>query len=281
MTLRRSALYLPASNLRAIEKARGLDADIVILDLEDAVAPDAKDVAREQALAALNEGEWCAREKVIRVKALDTEWGTNDLAAAGRMQVDAVLVPKVSSVDQLLAYSAALPERTMLWAMIETPLAILQIAAIAAASTQLPLAGLVVGTNDLAKDARMTLDTERTAVLGALGLVVLAARSYGLTVLDGVFNSIDDVDGLAAQCRQARALGFDGKTLIHPAQILPCHLAFAPDGNTIAEARALLALFDEPNNRDKGALRFNGRMVERLHLTDARRILAEAEAANQ
>lgn len=276
---RRSALYLPASNLRAIEKARGLDADVIILDLEDSVAPDAKHLAREQALAAFTQGIFRARELVIRVNAIDTEWGADDLAAAARMQVDAVLVPKISDPDQLVGYTTALPAGAALWAMIETPLAILRIADIAASSARLPLAGFVVGTNDLAKDARMTLDAGRSALIGALVLVVLAARAHGLAVLDGVFNAIDDIEGLAAQCRQARALGFDGKTLIHPAQIAPCHQAFAPDAAAIDEARALIALFDADENRDKGAVRFNGRMAERLHLIDARRLLAEAEAA--
>lgn len=279
--LRRSALYLPASNIRAIAKARRLDADVLILDLEDAVSPDMKAIAREHALAALNEGEWCSRERVIRVNALDTEWGSDDFALVGGMDVDAVLLPKISSAEQVSAAAAALPEGTKIWAMIETPLAILRIAEIAAASEHLPLTGFVVGTNDLAKDARIELDLDRSGLLGALGLIVLAARAYGLVVLDGVFNSIDDLEGLAKQCRQSRALGFDGKTLIHPVQIEPCHRAFVPDPEAVAEAIALIAMFDAKENQGKGAIRFNGRMVERLHMVDAQRILADAKAAGQ
>ena len=272
----RSALYLPASNDRAIEKARGLDCDIVILDLEDAVAPDAKLRARAQAVAAVAAGGWGRRRLAVRVNALATPWGTDDLAAIAAVRPDAVLVPKVDGPDDVVAYRAKVRDDVALWAMVETPRAVLRIAAIAATPG---LAGLVMGTNDLAKDMRAVLDEGRAPFLGMLAMTVAAARAYGLTVLDGVYNDLADGDGLARQCAQARSLGFDGKTLIHPGQIAACHAAFAPGAAAIAWARAVVTAFGRPDHADKGAIRLDGRMVERLHLAEAQDVLAAAAAA--
>ena len=269
----RSALYLPASNARAIEKARGLDCDIVILDLEDAVAPDAKAAARAQAVAAVAAGGWGRRALVVRVNALATPWGAGDLAALAAVRPDAVLVPKVDGPDDVAAYRARVDGGTALWAMVETPRAVLRLDAIAATPG---LAGLVMGTNDLAKDMRAVLDVERAPFLAMLAMTVAAARAYGLTVLDGVYNDLSDAGGLARQCAQARMFGFDGKTLIHPGQIAACNAAFTPDAAAIAWAESVVAAFDSTDHAGKGAIRVEGRMVERLHLAEARDVLAVA-----
>lgn len=266
---RRSALYLPASNPRAIAKARTLACDVVILDLEDAVAPDLKNAARAAAVAAIAEGGFGTRELVVRANARSTPWGAADLAALARARPAAVLVPKVETGADVAACAAAL-DAVPVWAMIETPRAVLGVADIAAAAG---LAGLVMGTNDLAKDMGATPGDDRLPLLGFLAATVAAARAYGLAALDGVFNAIDDTAGLAAQCRQAKRFGFDGKTLIHPGQIAACNAAFAPDTDEIAEARAIVAAFALPDNRDKGAIRLDGRMVERLHLEQAHQVL--------
>ena len=270
---RRSALYLPASNARAIAKARELPADVIILDLEDAVAPDAKAEARAQAVAALGEGGFGTREMVVRVNGLNTEWGEADLAALAHGSPAAVLVPKIASASDLAAYRSKLGGATPLWAMIETAASLFRLDDIAGANG---LEAFVMGTNDLAKETGARLGGLRLPFVGALGLAVAAARAHGIAILDGVFNDIEDEAGFVAEARQAVDFGFDGKTLIHPLQIEPCNIAFSPDSAEIAWARRILAAFEEPENASKGAIRVDGKMVERLHLHHARSVLAAA-----
>jgi citrate lyase subunit beta/citryl-CoA lyase len=280
---RRSALYMPGSNARAIEKAKTLAADVVIFDLEDAVAPDMKAQAREQVCAAVRAGGYGRRELVIRINAPETPWGEADLAAAVAAAPDAILVPKVSSAETLAAVGLGrlgATERTRIWAMIETPLAILQVEAIARAardaSTRLDC--LVMGTNDLAKDTRALLLPGRAAMLPWLMTALAAARAHGIDILDGVYNSLSDADGFRAECEQGRDCGFDGKTLIHPDQIAAANAVFAPSAEEVDNARAIVALFEQPEHAGKGAVSHNGRMVERLHAEMARRVLALGEA---
>ena len=273
---RRSALYMPAANARAIEKARELPCDVVILDLEDAVAPDAKDLARDQAVAAVRAGGFGRREVVIRVNGLDTPWGVEDLAAAIDARPDAILVPKVSSAHDMRAYGAAEAGGVPLWAMVETCASLFALPEIAGAGAG--LAALVIGTNDLAKEMRCRLTVERAALAGPLSLAVAAARAHGLVILDGVFNGIDDDAGLARQCEQGAEFGFDGKTLIHPRQIEAANRAFTPAEEDVAWSRTIVAAFDSPENAAKGVIRVEGRMVERLHLSEARRLIAVADA---
>jgi citrate lyase subunit beta/citryl-CoA lyase len=275
---RRSALYLPAANARAIDKARELDCDVVILDLEDAVAPDAKVLARDQAVAAVRAGGFGRREVVIRVNGLETPWGREDLAAASSVTPDAVLAPKVSSSADVAAYRSALDGETPLWAMIETCAAAFRLDTIAAASSQHGVSTWVIGTNDLAKEMRCRLDIGRGPLLTTLSLAITAARTAQLTILDGVFNELEDDAGLAQQCEQGVAFGFDGKTLIHPRQIAIANRAFLPSDEAVAWARTVVAAFDLPENSSKGVLRLDGRMVERLHLDEARRTIAIAAA---
>lgn len=281
---RRSALYMPASNARALEKARTLPADVVILDLEDAVAPDRKAAAREQACAAVR-GGYGAREAVIRVNALDTPWGEADLAAVAQAAPDAVLVPKVSSAEALVAVGLRLrrfgaPERTRVWAMIETPLAVLKAEEIATSSLDVDtrLDCFMLGTNDLAKDTRARLLPGRAAMMPWLMQVLAAARAHGVDVLDGVYNSLSDEAGFRAECEQGRDCGFDGKSLIHPDQIAIANEVFGPTPDEVEAARAIVGIFEQPENADKGAIAVNGRMVERLHADMARRVLALSEA---
>lgn len=277
----RSALYLPASNARAIAKARELPCDAVILDLEDAVAPEAKALARGQACEALGEG-FCGRRAVLRVNGLDTAWGRADVAAAVRAAPDAVLAPKVEDAAGVRAYHAALadaPEALRLWAMIETPRAVLNLAEIAACASDTRLAGLVVGLNDLALALRARQTPGRAAMTTALQLTVAAARAHGLLAFDAVFNDLGDVAGLEAECAQGRAFGFDGKTVIHPRQIEPVNRAFSPAEAEIAWACAVVAAFGDPANAGAGVLRVDGAMVERLHLHEAERLLAAGSPA--
>ena len=278
---RRSALYMPASNGKAIEKARTLPCDVVILDLEDAVAPDAKAMAREQAVAAVRAGGFGRRELVIRVNGLDTPWGEADLKAASAAGPDAVLVPKVNDGGEVARYDARLshaPERTRLWTMIETCRSLFRLDDIAAASKTTRLEAWVMGTNDLAKEMGARLVPGREPFLAALGLSVAAARAYGLTILDGVYNGIDDAEGFERQCEQGLNFGFDGKTLIHPTQVEPCNRVFTPSEAEVAFARAVISAFALPENADKGAIRVDGKMAERLHLMQAERLVAVAEA---
>ena len=285
---RRSALYMPGSNARAIEKAKTLAADAVIFDLEDAVAPDAKAEAREQVCAAVQAGGYGKREVVIRINALETPWGEADLAAAIAAAPDAILVPKVSSAETLAAVGLRLrkfgaAERTRIWAMIETPLAILRAESIASAAHDVDtrLSCFVMGTNDLAKDTRARLLPGRAAMLPWLMGALAAARAHGIDILDGVYNSLSDPDGFRAECEQGRDSGFDGKTLIHPDQIAAANGIFAPSEGEVENARAIVAAFAQPENTGKGAISLNGRMVERLHAEMARRTLALVEAIGE
>jgi citrate lyase subunit beta/citryl-CoA lyase len=284
---RRSVLYMPGSNARAMEKARELPADAVIFDLEDAVAPDAKANARELIVQALQKGGFGNREVLVRINGLDTAWWLDDLkvAAAGP---HAVLVPKVSTPEQLLQVGKHLvgvraEASVRVWAMMETPLAILNAREIAAAALdpQTRLAGFVMGTNDLAKDTRARIVPGRGPMLPWLMTCVAAARAYGLDILDGVYNELGNAEGLAAECRQAHELGFDGKTLIHPQQIAPCNVAFSPTEQEVTWARNIIAAFDLPENANKGVIQIDGRMVERLHADMARRVVAIADAIGQ
>lgn len=275
---RRSALYLPASNARAVDKARALACDVVILDLEDAVAPDAKDEARAGAVAAAAAGGFGPRELVIRVNGLDTPWGEADLLAAAGARPDAVLIPKVSRPEDIAAARARLPAETQLWAMIETCAAMFRLEALGAASVAAGVTAWVIGSNDLAKEMRCVLDAERAALATPLSLSLMAARAHGLSILDGVYNDIADAEGLARQCAQGAALGFDGKTLIHPSQVEAANAAFSPEAGAVAWARTVVAAFDQLENAGRGVLKVEGRMVERLHLDQARRLIAVADA---
>ncbi|MDR6533935.1 citrate lyase subunit beta/citryl-CoA lyase [Caulobacter rhizosphaerae] len=278
---RRSALYMPASNAKAVDKARTLDADVIILDLEDAVAPDMKDAAREAAVAAVKAGGFGPREIVVRTNGLDTPWGEADLKAVAEAGPDAVLVPKVNDAADVQAYQAALhaaPVHTRLWTMIETAKAAFHLWEIAAAARATRLSGWVMGVNDLAKEMRARQTPGREAFLPILSLSVAAARAHGLTILDGVHNDIDDLDALAAVCGQAVDFGFDGKTLIHPKHLDVCNRAFSPTADEIAWSRAVIAAFAAPENAGKGALRVGGKMAERLHLVQAERLVAVAAA---
>ena len=282
---RRSVLYMPGSNARAIEKARSLPADGVILDLEDAVAPDAKMEARKQVAEAVKAGGFGAREVFVRVNAIDTPWHAEDLNAAAHAAPDGILVPKISSADQLEMLGQRLLDmgtdhKTRIWAMIETPIAIFNIRSIAAAAkdSETRLAGFVLGTNDLAKETGTRLVPGRWTMLPWLTTCVLAARAYGISILDGVYNDLSDMDGFVQECAQARDLGMDGKTLIHPNQIAPCNDTFSPDAEEIAQAKKIIAAFDQPENKDKGVVQLDGRMVERMHADIARRMVAIADA---
>lgn len=277
---RRSALFLPGSNARALEKARELPCDIVIIDLEDAVAPEAKDAARAAALDAVAQGGFGHRELVVRVNALDSEWGAADLAAVARSSADAVLVPKIDGPEDVFRYNAALhnaPPRMQLWTMIETCASVMNLSAIAACAPASRLALWVVGTNDLAKEMGAQLTPCRTPFLPFLAMAVAAARAGGLSVLDGVCNEFRDLAAFEAEARQGRMFGFDGKSLIHPAQVGPCNTVFSPAEAEIAHARAVIAAFAMPENAGKGAIRVEGKMAERLHLEQAVRLVARAE----
>ncbi|HTQ12973.1 MAG TPA: CoA ester lyase [Rhizomicrobium sp.] len=279
---RRSVLYMPGSNARAMEKAQALPADAVILDLEDAVAPDAKETARAQVCEVVKARRFGKREVVIRVNGLSTQWGAGDLAAAAEAGPDAILIPKVSAPGDLADVTEHLTgtkgAATPLWAMMETPLAILNAGAIAGASPGGRLACLVMGTNDLIKEFRGKHTQDRQNLAAALSLCVAAARAYGLSVIDGVYNDIADADGFRATCEQGRAFGFDGKTLIHPSQLDPCNEVFAPSPEEVAAARKIIAAFDLPQNSGRGAIALDGRMVERLHAEIARQTVALADA---
>ncbi|MGB8630390.1 MAG: CoA ester lyase [Xanthobacteraceae bacterium] len=280
---RRSVLYVPGSNTRALEKARELPADGLILDLEDAVVPETKTQARDAVVKALHQG-FGDREVVVRINGLDTRWWVDDIDAAASARPDAVLVPKVSSPRQLQDLAARLVDmgtdpHVRVWAMMETPLAMLNVGDVAAAAldSETRLAGFVMGTNDLAKDTRARLVPGRAPMVPWLMNCVAAARAYGLDILDGVYNDIDNADGFAEECRQARDLGFDGKTLIHPRQIEPCNQAFSPTAEEVEAARKIIAAFDLPENENKAVIQVDGRMVERLHAEMARRTVIIAD----
>jgi len=285
MRPRRSVLYMPGSNARALEKAKTLAADGVILDLEDSVAPDAKETARQQVAEAVKAGGFGRREVFIRINGVDTPWHADDLSAAARAAPDAIIVPKVSSPDTLELVGRRLLDmhtdlKTRIWAMIETPLAMFNILAIAAEArdSESRLAGLIMGTNDLAKDTRARLVPGRAPMLPWLATCVAAARVHGIDILDGVYNEIGNAGGFAEECRQGVDLGFDGKTLIHPNQIEPCNRAFSPSAEEVTQARKIIAAFDLPESKGKGVVSIDARMVERLHADMARRVVAIAEA---
>ena len=282
---RRSVLYMPGSNARAIEKARTLPADAVILDLEDSVAPDGKASARTQVMEAVIAGGFGTREVIVRINGLDTEWWLDDLNAVAKAKPDAVLVPKVSRPGHLEDVAERLVDisadhKIKVWAMMEMPLAMLNARDIAAAAKDVEtrLSAFVMGTNDLAKDTRARITPGRAPMLPWLMGCVAAARAFGIDILDGVYNDLGNAEGFAQECAQARDMGFDGKTLIHPNQIEPCNVAFSPSDDDVALARKIIAAFDLPENKDKGVVQLDARMVERLHADMARRTVAIAEA---
>ena len=272
---------MPGANTRALEKARGLSADSLILDLEDAVAPDAKAEARDNVVAALTSGEYGNRELTIRVNGLDTDWHADDLAAAAAAGPAAVVVPKVNSPADVAAIEAGLqaggaPEHTKIWAMVETPQAMLDCANIAAASERLTV--LVMGTNDLAKELHAAHVPGRQPLLTGLGLCLLGARAAGKVILDGVYNDVRDPEGFEAECRQGAQMGFDGKTLIHPGQLDAANAVFAPADAEVESSREIIAAFEAAQREGKGVVTVNGRMIENLHVENARRVLAMADA---
>ncbi len=277
---------MPGSNARALEKAKTLNADSIIIDLEDAVSPDEKSEARRMVSEIVRAGGYGQREVVVRINALSSPWGEADLEVAVAAGPDAILVPKVSSAADVFEIGQRLDAdraeaNLKLWVMMETPIAMLhaeEIAAAAVGPAGRRLSTLVMGTNDLAKDSRARLMPGRTPMVPWLMTCVAAARSYGLNIIDGVFNDLSDVDGFIAECRQGRDFGMDGKTLIHPSQIDPCNCAFAPSESELAWARAVIAAFAEPRNAGKGAIKVEGKMVELLHADMARRTVAIGEA---
>lgn len=278
---RRSVLYMPAANERALEKAKTIAADAIIFDLEDAVAPDAKEAARANACAAASSGEYGNRELTIRCNGLDTPWGVDDLAAAAQTPAAAVVIPKVGSVEYLDQVSARLDAAgahadMRVWAMIETPTAVFDVRAIAA---HWRVATLVMGTNDLARELRSQLGAAgRHPLVPHLATTLAAAREAGKVVLDGVFNDVKDLDGFRAECVQGFEMGFDGKTLIHPGQVDICNEVWAPSAEDVEQARGLIAAFEEGIAAGKGVVTFNGRMIENLHVANAQRLLAVADA---
>ena len=278
---RRSVLYMPGSNARALEKIRTLSADGYILDLEDAVAPDAKDIARQQVCAVLKAGGFGSRELVIRVNGLATPWGHDDVAAAARSSAHAVVIPKVESADtvrqvEAIMHAAGAPADMAIWCMMETPRGMLEAPAIAAASPR--LACLVMGTSDLAKDLNCAHTRERLPMITSLGLCLLAARAHGLAILDGVYLDLNDDEGFAYACRQGVELGFDGKTLIHPKTIAAANQAFAPSADAVAWARKIIAAHADAVAQGKGVVVVDGKLIENLHVESARRLVALADA---
>lgn len=278
---RRSVLYMPGANERALEKAKGLPADALILDLEDAVAPDAKHEARDRVCEASASGEYGAKEVTIRINGIGTEWHAADLAAVAKAGPAAVVVPKIDSVAAVHSIEKGLeaggaPDRTVIWAMVETPVAMLHAEEIARCSERLKV--LVMGTNDLAKELHAEHVPGRQPLLTGLGLCLLAARATGKVILDGVYNDIQNEGGFAAECLQGRQMGFDGKTLIHPSQIAPCNDAFAPTDSEIEHSRKIIAAFEAAEAEGRGVVAVDGRMVENMHVDNARRTIAMADA---
>jgi citrate lyase subunit beta/citryl-CoA lyase len=282
---RRSLLFMPGSNARALEKARNLPADGLILDIEDSVAPDAKAVAREQIAQAIAAKGFGKREVWIRTNSLDSPWWADDVAMAGRAKPDGILVPKVSSVadlakigDRLQAIGA--DPSIKVWAMIETARGVLDADELAAASRdpKTRLAGFVFGPNDISRETRIKMQPGRAAMMAMITHCILVSRAHGLEILDGPYSDISNVDGFALECAQARDLGFDGKTLIHPSHIVACNAIFTPPAEEVAEARKIIAAFELPENAARGAIQLDGRMVERLHAEMARRTIAIADA---
>lgn len=273
-TPRRSVLYMPSSNARALEKAKTLDVDALILDLEDAVAPAEKETAREAACAAVQSGEYGHRELTIRINSIGTEWHDADLAAVAKAGPAGIVVPKVGSADQVRSLVAAMeaagaPDHTRLWAMIETPEAIFEVRDIARASDR--LAAFVIGTNDLVKELRAQHVPGRAPLLTAMSMALLAGREAGIAVLDGVYNDVKDAEGYRAECEQGRDMGFDGKTLIHPGQVEVCNEVFSPSPEAVEEARGILEAWEA--GAGTGVVTHNGKMIEELHVDIARRVL--------
>ncbi|MBA3288696.1 MAG: CoA ester lyase [Acidimicrobiia bacterium] len=272
---RRSVLYMPAANARALAKARAIPCDGIIFDLEDAVAPDAKELAREQAVAAVRSGAYGRRELTVRCNALSTPWGADDLAAAGAVALSAVVIPKVQTVAELDAVAAALDDAgaggTAIWAMVETPTAILDVRAIAAHER---VEVLVMGTNDLARELRAPLLRGRANLLGYFVAPLLAAREAGIAILDGVYNDVRDADGFAAECRQGVELGFDGKTLVHPSQVEPANAAWSPTPEEVEQAERVVEAWTVAEAEGRGVVTVDGTMIEHLHVAMARRTLA-------
>lgn len=279
---RRSVLYMPGANERALEKAKTIDADALILDLEDSVAPDSKEAGRANVCAAVQSGDYGHRELAIRVNSIGTQWHDADVAAAAAAGPDAILVPKVESAEQVLQLVAAMeaagaPDTTQLWAMIETPKALLHAEEIAAAHERLTV--IVMGTNDIVNETYgLHVPGRNAAVLTSLAWTLLAVRAAGKVVIDGVYNTVKDPEGFDAEARQGREMGFDGKTLIHPSQVDPANVAFSPSEDDIERARGMIAAFDEATQARQGVATFNGKMIEELHIRDANRILAFADA---
>jgi len=282
---RRSLLFMPGSNARALEKARNLAADCVILDLEDSVAPDAKSKAREQIAEAVQAKGFGRREVLVRTNSLNTPWWSDDVAMAGAVVPDGILVPKISTVDDLNKIGARLAEvgargSIKVWAMIETARAVLDADKLAASSREpkTRLAGFVFGPNDIAQETRIRMVPGRSSMIPMITHCILAARAHGLEILDGPYSDITNLDGFARECVQGRDLGFDGKTLIHPSQIEACNAIFTPPAEEVEAARRIIAAFELPENASRGAIQLDGRMVERLHAEMAKRTIAIADA---
>ena len=282
---RRSLLFMPGSNARALEKARNLHADVLILDLEDSVAPDAKALARDQIAQAIAARGFGKREVWIRTNSTDTSWFADDVAMAGKAKPDGILVPKISTVEDLNAIGARLASigadaSIKVWAMIETARAVLDADRLASASRdpKTRLAGFVFGPNDIARETRIRMQPGRAAMIPMITHCILATRAHGLEILDGPYSDFSNVDGFAHECTQGRDLGFDGKTLIHPGQIEACNAIFTPPAEEVAEARKVIAAFERPENASKGAIQIDGRMVERLHADMAKRTIAITDA---
>jgi citrate lyase subunit beta/citryl-CoA lyase len=274
---------MPGANAKALEKAKTLAADVLIFDLEDSVAPEAKAEARSQVAAAVRGGGYGKREIIVRVNGFATPWGRDDIAAACACGPNGILAPKIESGAQVTELDAALTAAGLskdatLWANIETPRAILNLADIAAAARSTRLACFVMGLNDLSKETRAQQKPGRAPFQTALSLAVMAARAEGLTAIDGVFNDIADIAGFETECRQALEFGYDGKTLIHPSQIETANTVFAPSADEVARARAIIAAFALPENAGKGVIKVDGRMTELLHLEEARRVVAVSKA---
>jgi citrate lyase subunit beta/citryl-CoA lyase len=282
---RRSLLFMPGSNVRALEKARNLSADGLIFDLEDSVAPDAKAVARDQIAQAIAAGGYGKREILIRVNTLDSSWWMDDIMMAGKARPDGILVPKISSVEDFKKIAHCLGDvdaapSIRVWAMIETAQAVLRAEQLAAASrdSKMRLAGFVFGPNDISRETRIRMLPGRAAMIPMITHCILATRAYGIEILDGPYSDFSNFNGFGQECTQARDLGFDGKTLIHPGQIEACNAIFTPPADEVAQARKIIAAFERPENATRGAIQLDGQMVERLHADMARRTIAIADA---
>jgi citrate lyase subunit beta/citryl-CoA lyase len=287
MRPRRSVLYIPGDNERALEKARGIQADSIIIDLEDSVAPTNKEAARTGAITAIREAGFGSREVILRVNPIETPWGMNDLHAAIAAEPDAILVPKVSQPGDIIGSAKVMKAadahpKIRLWAMIETPLGIINSREIAACAPdpENRLSCFVLGTNDLLKESRARASNNRFAVVPWLAMTLVAARAYGLDVIDGVYNDFKDDSGFRAECEHGRTLGMDGKTLIHPSQVAPCNEVFSPTEDEVSWSQKIIKAFEQPENARKGVITVDGRMVERLHLVMARRVATIAQAIN-